>query len=91
MVQQATASARRDGIRQSENVVRWGGRLGSKIAFPLGGPIQPWVGWGVTLLRPSLEVRLEDERVGSEGPLRFGLALGIRVVPFTNQGLEAGK
>lgn len=91
MVQQASAAAERDGIRRSENLLRWGGRLGSKIAFPLGGPIEPYLGWEVTLLRPSFEVRLEDERIGSEGPLRFGLALGVRIVPFTNQGLEAAK
>ena len=39
----------------------------------------------------AFEVRLDSERVGSEGPLRFGFALGIRIVPFQNQGLEAGK
>jgi hypothetical protein len=91
LLQKATAAAERAGIRRSEDVLRWGGRLSSKLAFPLGGPIQPWLGWEVTLLRPSFEVRLEDEHLGTEGPLRFGLALGIRVVPFTNQGFGPEK
>jgi hypothetical protein len=82
MVQRAGASARRQGQRRSAHVMRFGARFGSKLAFRTGGPIEPWFGWELSLLRPAFEVRVEEERLNNEGPLRLGVAVGARLAPF---------
>ena len=80
MFQRVVAAAELAGTRESASVGRGGGRFGSKVAFEFGRWVHPWLGWEMSLLRRGLKVTLEDERIGAEGALRFGMALGLRFV-----------
>ena len=80
MLQRVVAAAELEGTRDAKSVARWGGRFGSKVAFELSRWAHPWFGWEMSLLRPGVEVKLVGEPIGAEGQLRFGLALGLRIL-----------
>ena len=80
MAQRVTVAADLAGRRDKASAGRWGGRFGSKVAFELSRWVHPWLGWEMSLLRPGFEVKVGEERIGAEGSLRIGAALGLRIV-----------
>ena len=83
MMQRASAAAERDGARESASLLRWGGRLGARVGLDLGSMVQPWIGLDTTLLSPAFKVSLGGEQVGAAASLRFGVVLGVTILPFS--------
>jgi hypothetical protein len=77
--ERARARARRDD-RQDSVASSWrgGGRFGCLAAYRIADWFSPWVAADATLLRPELEIRVEDRPVAHEGPVRWAFSLGGR-------------
>ena len=80
--QHTEASATLGAETDSEELWRFGGRLGALVSIDTGTWIRPYVSVTLTLLDRGLEVTLEDDTQGSEAPATLGGSLGVRLAPF---------
>jgi hypothetical protein len=82
VVLSAHAQAHSNGQIDADQLWQMGGRLRSKLLLHSGSWVEPYAGLQLTLAPPGIDVRLEGRSVGSEGTVRFGASLGLRLKPF---------
>jgi hypothetical protein len=79
VLEQARVQAARRGVVQAvSSSWRAGGQFGVVASYHLARWAVPWLAIDVSALRPELELRVADERIGAEGDLRWTFSFGGR-------------
>ena len=82
VAERVVAQATRDGESDSDGLWRLGGQLSLLAGLRVPASVEPFVGLQLTLLERGFEVRLEDEPLATEPPLRLTGQLGLTIPLF---------